>query len=117
MLQSFKPHQGLKLNIVDFTDINVYPRKYWVNYKNGKQLFVIRSIMIEDIEMQQKTLAAKQTQIVIGDSVLVDFIFGHNQGKNGQDDWVDVHIAGQFKVLGFIPHCDTTEIELVVKQI
>lgn len=105
------------MSLVDFTDINVYPRKYWVNYKNGKPIFVIRSIMIEDIEMQQKTLAAKQTQLIIGDSILVDFIFGHNQGNQRQDDWVDVHIAGQFKVLGFIPHCDTTEIELIVKQI
>ena len=104
------------MNIVDFTDVNLYPRKYWYNWKNGKPVFTIRSLMIEDIDRQANMLLTKKTCLLLGDSIKVDLVFGHNFAKDHEDDnWVDVPVKGIYKVVRIVPHDALNEIELFVR--
>jgi len=104
-------------NIVDFTDIDVYPSRYWVNNKNGQLVFTIRSINIENVAAQAETLGEKNTKIMTGDCIRVDTKFGHNIAKAPNEEWIDVPLVGVFQVLDFIPHQDTGELELKVRAI
>lgn len=105
------------MKIVDFTDVNLYPKKYWYNWKDGKLVFTIRSFIIESIDAQAEMLLAKKTCLLLGDSIKVDLNFGHNIAKkNEPENWIDVHVTGVFIVNGIVPHDLLNEIEIFVKS-
>lgn len=104
------------MKIIDFTDVNLYPNRYWVNYKNGQRVFTIKSINIENIPSQVEVLGSKKTQLVTGDAIRVKTTFGHRV-QDDPEEWEDILLEGLFKVLDFIPHIATGELELKVKQI
>ena len=106
------------MKIVDFRDIDLYPKKYWRNIKDGRERFVIRSLVIEDIERQKDILVAKETHLVLGDAIQVDFRFGHNIAKKGEaEDWIDARVSGVYKVLKIVFHRASNEIELFVNKV
>lgn len=101
--------------VIDFTDINVYPKRYWFNHKNGDRILVIRSLMIEDVHRQSPDLM--ELDIECGDLIKVDFVFGHNESKTDVEDWIDIRVSGIFKIMKIIPWEETCEIELSIKEI
>ena len=105
------------LKIVDFTDVNLYPKKYWYNWKDGKLVFTIRSFIIENIDIQAEMLLAKKTCLMLGDNIRVNLKFGHNFAKkNEPENWMDVHIDDIFKVTRIVPHDLLNEIELAISN-
>lgn len=106
------------MKIIDFTDIDLYPSRYWVNHKNGQMMFNIRSLNIEKVQDQVERLGAKKTTLMTGDAILVDTYFGHNTAKASEPEcWIDVSLTGQFEVVDIIPHPDSGEIEMKVKAL
>ena len=106
------------MNTVDFTDVNIYPRHYWYNIKNGIKKFKVKSFVIESITNQVNVLRNKKTQLLLGDLVKVDTKFGHNIAKKTDtENWIDVPINGYFKVTGIQPLPETDEILLWVKEL
>lgn len=102
--------------IIDFTDVDLYPNRYWVNKKNDQLVFTIRALMIERIENQLDVLGGKKTTLMTGDYIHVNTKFGHNIAKEGKSEcWIDVPLIGDFKVIDIIAHKDTGEIELKVR--
>jgi len=105
------------MNTVDFTDVNIYPKHYWYNIKNGVKDFKIKSFIIESITSQLNVLLRKKTQLLLGDLIKVDTKFGHNISKKTEpENWIDVSISGYFKVTGIEPLPETNEILLWVKE-
>lgn len=103
--------------VIDFSDVNIYPKKYWVNYKNGEMVFTIKSFAIENIEEQYRVLLSKKSVLMVGDYIAFDTKFGHNLAKkDGPETWIDVPIAGVAKVTGIVP-TDTNEIILEIEKI
>jgi len=102
------------MKIVDFTDVDIYPKSYKIFVKNGKEVFALQSLIIENIERQQNTLVAKKTQLFLGDRIKINLHFGHNIGKD-KEEWMDVHVSGNYKVTKIIPL--NNEIELQVKKV
>ena len=99
---------------IDFTDIDMYPKKY--SFNSASRDLSIKSLMIENISRQQEVLAAKKTQLILGDVIEVNFKFGHNTAPHEtNENWIDVQVKAQYKVIKIIPHSLTNEIELVVK--
>jgi len=103
------------LKIIDFTDIDLYPSRYWANFVRGSLVFTIRSLNIEDIFRQEVALMTKKTQLMIGDSIRIDTKFGHNTARaHEREHWIDVPLDGLFKVIDIIPRPELSEIELKV---
>ena len=102
--------------VIDFSDVNIYPKKYWVNYKKGNMVFTIKSFAIENIEQQHKILLSKKSVLMIGDYISFDTKFGHNLAKkDGPENWIDVPISGVAKVTGIVP-TDKNEIILEIEK-
>ena len=105
-----------KSKLIDFTDVNLYPKKYWCNTKNGKMIFNIRSFVIENIENQLSVLLTKRTKLMLGDYINVDTKFGHNIAKkNEPENWIDVPVKDVFQVVGIASTKAGNEIILEVK--
>lgn len=101
------------MQIIDFTDVDMYPKRYWFNAKE----IVVKSLIIEDIKKQKDTLISKRTQLLVGDAIKVDLKFGHNtEYPYAKENWIDLYVKGIFKVTKIIPRVDTNEIELIVKR-
>ena len=102
------------MKVIDFSEINIYPSKYW--FQNSE--CIIRSLMIEDIRLQQDVLLSMKTQLILGDSIYVSFNFGHNIAQKDEAEiWVDVEIEGVFKVVKIIPRYESNSIELGVRKV
>jgi len=101
--------------VIDFSDVNIYPKKYWVNYKNGEMVFTIKSFAIENIQEQCRVLLSKKSVLMVGDYIAFDTKFGHNLAKKGPENWIDVPIAGIAKVVGIVP-TDKDEIILEIEK-
>jgi len=101
------------MRIIDFTDVDMYPKRYWFNNKE----LVIKSLMLEDIEKQKDILISKKIELMLGDAIKVDFKFGHNtEHVYRKENWIDIYVKGVFKVTKIIPRMLTNEIELIVKR-
>ena len=106
------------MKVIDFTDVNIYPKNYWCNQKNGSRRFKIRTLVIENIKTQLNVLMTKQTQLMLGDAIKVRTKFGHNIAtKKAPENWIDVSIDSCFKVTSIVPLTETNEILLKVKEL
>jgi len=100
------------MQVIDFTDVDMYPKNYKYDYLYKRAL--VRSLIIEDIVRQQDILMKKKTHLLLGDVIKVHFTFGHNIArKEKKEIWIDVTINSYFKVIKIIPR--DSEIELFVK--
>lgn len=103
------------MKIIDFTDIDLYPSRYWANFIRGSLVFTIRSLNIEDIFRQEVVLTAKKTHLMTGDCIRIDTKFGHNIARaHEKEHWIDVPLDGLFKVIAIISLPERSEIELKV---
>lgn len=104
-----------ELKIVDFTDVDLYPSYYDIHVRaSGERVYAIRALIIEDIKRQQRVLVGKKTKLMLGDAIRIDFKFGHNEGTEDKEKWIDVAVKGVYKVTKIIPHLERNEIELLV---
>lgn len=97
-----------KPKIIDFTDINLYPSKYKI--VEGKA--IIHSLIIENVDRQYESLKSKNTTVMIGDIIAVNFKFGHFKNN----EWADHYIKGLYKVKKIMPIKDK-EIRVIVEEI
>lgn len=95
--------------VVDFTDVDMYPSRYKIV---GDKVFV-KSLVIEDINRQHEILKKKNTTVLIGDSIQVDFKFGHFENN----EWVDYFVKGVFRVKQITPLKSTCEILMMVVEV
>ena len=103
------PHDMIfdeKPKLVDFTTIDMYPSKYKII--DGKAH--IKSLTIENIHRQQEAFKAMNTTVLVGDSIKVDFKFGHYE----KGTWYDYYVKGIFKVKRILPLKATCEIVFLV---
>ena len=101
------------MRIIDFTDIDMYPKKYW--YTKG--MLTIKTLVLDNVERQEQALTAKNDQLLLGDAMKVSFTFGHNTEPDGlPEKWIDLPVEGVYRVTKIIPRPDTKEIELVVRR-
>ena len=107
------------MNIIDFTDVNIYPSQYQISIKGSTRIFKIKSFIIENIRNQLDVLINKKSKLLLNDCIKVDTVFGHNTAakKEEPDNWIDVPVKGHFKIIGIEHLSETDEIELKVKQI
>ena len=106
------------MKIINFTDVAVYPNRYWLNLRNGEYTITIKTLVIENITQQYDILSAKNTTLLLGDCIDVDFYFGHNISTNPDiEEWVDVEVVGRFKILEFIFRAEDNAIEMRVKEV
>lgn len=106
------------MNIIDFTDVNIYPNQYQFSIKGSTRIFNIKSFVIENIRNQLDVLINKKSKLLLNDCIKVDTVFGHNTAKKEEpDNWIDVPVKGYFKIFGIEHLTETDEIELKVKQI
>lgn len=101
------------MRIIDFTDIDLYPRRYRILKDSYAFIY---SLIIENIERQKEKLISKKSQLLIGDAIEVNLTFGHNFGTEEKEEWKDFHIFGTFVVEKIIPHPSHNQIELVVRK-
>jgi len=97
-----------KPKLVDFTTIDMYPSKYKII--DGKAH--IKSLNIENIHRQHEALKAMNTTVLVGDSIKVDFKFGHYE----KGTWYDYYVKGIFKVKRILPLKVTCEIAFLVVE-
>lgn len=106
------------MKVIDFTDIDIYPKNYWCNQKNGSRHFKIRTFVIENIQNQLDILLNKKTQLFLGDAIKVRTKFGHNvASKKEPENWIDVCVDTCFKVTDIVPLPESSEILLEVKEL
>jgi uncharacterized protein (DUF1919 family) len=106
------------LKIINFTDVAIYPNRYWLNLRNGEYVITIKTLVIENITQQHDVLSAKKTTLMLGDYVDIDFYFGHNISTDpATEEWVDIEVVGRFKVLEFISRTEDNAIEMRVKEV
>lgn len=106
------------MKIINFTDVAIYPNRYWLNLRNGEYAITIKTLVIENITQQHDVLSAKNTTLMLGDCIDVDFYFGHNISTDpNTEEWADVEVMGRFKVLEFIYRMEDDAIEMRVKEV